>query len=279
MFYGMDTAQGEDFAQLMAQRREDLAGRTEQLGSTIRSLGSAWIGPDADSFRDRWDALQNGPIDNALEQLMELARALSAEAQEQDVTSAADALSAFAEKFDDLFRLGDFSLRNLLPNPNDWEDWVGMGLSGLVDGVSGAYSGLAKFLTSPRTLATFMLVGGDDLVNSMRGAAGAASKFSKALGPVGAVVTSGFAAWDRWEQDSADPSLSTGERIGRAAVDGGANALGGGLGAWGGAAGGAALGTMICPGVGTVIGGAVGGILGGLGGSSAANGIVDWVLG
>ena len=36
---------------------------------------------------------------------------------------------------------------------------------------------------------------------------------------------------------------------------------------------------MICPGVGTVIGGAVGGILGGLGGSSAANGIVDWVLG
>ena len=78
---------------------------------------------------------------------------------------------------------------------------------------------------------------------------------------------------------TADPSLSTGERIGRAAVDGGANALGGGLGAWGGAAGGAALGTMICPGVGTVIGGAVGGILGGLGGSSAANGIVDWVLG
>lgn len=279
MFYGMDTAQGEDFAQLMAQRREDLSGRADELGGMIRSLGSAWIGPDADAFRDRWDALHHGPIENALGQLMELARALSADAQEQDVVSAADALSAVAEKFDDLFRFGDFSLRELLPNPNDWEDWAGMGLSGLVDGISGAYSGLASFLTNPRTLATFMVAGGDDLANAMRGAAGAASNFSKALGPIGAVVTGGFAAWDRWEQDSADPSLSTGERVTRTAVDGGANALGGGLGAWGGAAGGAAIGTMLFPGVGTVIGGAVGGILGGLGGSSAANGIVDWILG
>jgi len=154
-----------------------------------------------------------------------------------------------------------------------------MGLSGLLDGIGGAYAGLAGYLMNPRTLATFVVVGGDHLVNTMRGAAGAASNFSKALGPVGAVVTGGFAGWDRWEQDSADPSLSTGERVTRAVVDGGANAVGGGLGAWGGAAAGAAIGTMIFPGVGTVIGGAVGGLLGGLGGSSAANGIVDWILG
>lgn len=279
MFYGMDTAQGESFAQLMGQRREDLAGKAEELGGMIRSLGGDWVGPDAERFRESWETLRQGPIEDALGRLMDLARTLADDAQEQDVVSAADAMDAFFESFRDIFRIGDFSLTDLLPHPNDWEDWTGIGLDGILDGISGAYTGLAKYLTNPRTLATFMALGGDDLVTAMSGAAGAASKFSRALGPIGAVITAGVAGWDRWEQDSADPSLSTGERVTRAVVDGGANALGGGLGAWGGAAGGAAIGTMIFPGVGTVIGGVVGGVIGGLAGGSAANGIVDWLLG
>lgn len=279
MFYGMDTAQGEEFAQLMGERRGTLAGRADELDGLIRGIADAWVGPDADAFRDRWDALHRGPFEDALDLLMELARTLSADAQEQDAASSASDFGAFFEFLEDIFRGDGFSWRNFLPNPNDWEDWVGMGLSGLLDGLEVGLKTLSRVLSDPRMLATVLMLGGDDLMNAVKGAAGSAKAFSKVLGPIGTAVTAGFAGWDRWEQDSSDPSLSTGERWTRAIIDGGANAAGGGLGAWGGGALGAAIGTAICPGVGTVIGGAVGAALGGLGGSSVANGIVDWVLG
>lgn len=275
----MDTAQAEGFADLMARRREDIGSRVEDLTGQVRALDTMWIGPDADGFRERWDALCAGPVQQVLDSLLARARDLYEEAQEQDAASTAGMLGAIGEWLEDIFRGGDFSWSSLLPNPNDWEDWLGTGIAAVLDGVGGAMTGLATYFTNPRTVATLFLAGGDDLLDAGRGIAGAASKVSRFLGPVGAVLTAGFAGWDRWEQDASDPSLSTGERITRAVVDGGANAGGAALGAWGGAAGGAAIGTLICPGVGTVIGGAIGGIVGGLAGGSAANGIVDWVLG
>ncbi|MFC0672405.1 WXG100 family type VII secretion target [Brachybacterium hainanense] len=280
-FYGMDTAQGEDFAQLMATRRGDAADRVAQLASTVSGIGSSWIGPDADAFQESWNNLRSGRIEPTLERIMELARDLAAQAQAQDVTSAADALDAAGEWLRDIFRISDDapSILDFLPSWNDWEDVLGSGIAGILDGIGGALTGFTKFVMNPRTLVTLFAAGGDDAVRAWTGAAGAASRLSRVLGPVGLVATAGFAGWDRWEQDSADPSLSTGERITRAVVDGGANAAGAGLGAWGGAAGGAALGTMICPGIGTVVGGVIGGIAGGLLGGGAANGLVDWLLG
>ena len=92
-------------------------------------------------------------------------------------------------------------------------------------------------------------------------------------GPIGDVVGGVAAGWDRWEADASDPSLSDGERWGRALLDGGAN-MGG---AMGGAAAGAAIGSVI-PGVGTVIGGVVGGMIGGWAGGGLANWGVDALL-
>ncbi|EWS79568.1 WXG100 family type VII secretion target [Brachybacterium phenoliresistens] len=280
-FYGMDTAQGEDFASLLASRRETLAASMDDLSTRVEGIGAAWVGPDHDAFLEQWRALRSGPIDQAISRLMDLARDIADQAQDQDIASAADGWDALGERLRDIFRFDDdgLSWRDFLPGPNDGEDWLGLGLSGILDGLGGALTGFTKYVMNPRTLATLFTAGGDDLMNAFRGAAGSASRLSRVLGPVGAVVTGGFAGWDRWEQDASDPSLSTGERVTRAVIDGGANAAGGGLGAWGGAAGGAAIGTMICPGVGTVIGGAVGGIIGGLAGSSAGNAIADFFLG
>lgn len=275
----MDTAQGEEFATLMTNRRDQIASRSEDLASLIGGLDAIWQGSDARSFADRWGSVRAGTIETAIEKLTKLAGDVFENAEAQDVASAADALDAVGEMFSDIFRGGDFDLRNMFPNPNDVEDWIGMGASAIFDGLGGALGGITKWANMPKTLATAMVAGGDDMVGAVRGMGAAASRVSKVLGPVGAVVTGGFAAWDRWEQDSQDPSLSTGEKVLRAGADGVANAGGGALGAWGGAAGGAAIGTMICPGVGTVIGGAIGGIAGGLAGSSAANGLVDWALG
>src|SRR5699024_5510917 len=108
----------------------------------------------------------------------------------------------------------------------------------------------------------------------------------KWLGPAGDVLTGVFAGVDRWNEDAGDPSLSTGERATRAAVDGGVNAAGalaGGIaGAKGGAALGAAIGSVI-PGAGTAVGGAVGGIVGGVVGGIVGGGVadaaIDWILG
>ena len=109
---------------------------------------------------------------------------------------------------------------------------------------------------------------------------------AKYLGPLGDVLTFGFAANDRWNEDAGDPSLSDTERGVRAVADGGAN-LGGALagaavGAKGGAIAGAAIGSIF-PGAGTaiggVVGGAVGGIVGGIAGGGLADAAVDWFLG
>src|SRR5699024_2901114 len=109
---------------------------------------------------------------------------------------------------------------------------------------------------------------------------------SQYLGPAGHVLTGGLAFADRWTEDAGDPSLSTGERVVRGAVDGGANVAGAAAGAWAGAKGGAAAGAVIgsiFPGPGTAIGGVVGGVIGGIAGGITGGGLadaaIDWILG
>lgn len=100
-------------------------------------------------------------------------------------------------------------------------------------------------------------------------------------GHVGNALTiySGAAdAWegmsDQWERDSYDPTLSTAERITRAAAVGVGEAAAPAAGALGGAALGATIGSVV-PGVGTLVGGVIGGVLGGLFGGAAGTAIRD----
>lgn len=282
-FYGMDTAQGEDFASRLVERRSTLEGRAEEIATLIGRLDTFWRGLDAESFQQEWESLRSGRVTTTLELFTTLAQEIRAHCEEQDQASevgGGDGQGSGEDGFDwgDVFRIGDLpGIGSVLPN--DWEDALGLGLSSIIGGVSGAYDGLSRFLSNPKTLMSLFMVGGDDLMDAAAGAARSAGTLSKALGVVGGVVSGGFAAWDRWEQDSTDPSLSGLERGARAAVDGVLNGVGGGLGGWGGAAAGAAIGTAIFPGVGTVIGGAVGGIIGGFAGGSAGNALADWLLG
>lgn len=89
----------------------------------------------------------------------------------------------------------------------------------------------------------------------------------------GNVASFGFAAYDQWTADAADPTMNTGERVGRSATNaatvGSVSVAAGYGGAIAGAKAGALIGSAI-PGVGTVVGGVVGGVVGSVVASGAA---------
>lgn len=273
----MDTVQGQEFASTLTERRSALEDNTARLSSVVARIDTFWRGQDAESFRTEWEGLRTGQISTTLERFADLAEELRKHVDEQD---GASEVTGGDGGFDlgDIFRGGDMpGWRDMLPN--DWEDVVGLGLGGILDGLDGAYGALSKYLGNPKMIASLFMVGGDEMADAAQAASRSAGGLSRVFGAAGAVVSGGFAAWDRWEADASDPSLGTGERMGRATIDGVANAGGGALVGWGGAALGASLGTMIFPGVGTVIGGAIGGIAGGLAGGTAGNFLADWALG
>ncbi|TFH52416.1 hypothetical protein E4J66_07835 [Actinomyces viscosus] len=78
----------------------------------------------------------------------------------------------------------------------------------------------------------------------------------------------GVSAYEQWEKDSHNPSLSEGKKVARAATTGTGAAVGGLAGAKAGAAIGATIGVAGGP-VGVAVGGVVGGIAGGVAGSWA----------
>lgn len=75
-------------------------------------------------------------------------------------------------------------------------------------------------------------------------------------------------AYEQWDKDSHNPSLSEGKKVARATMTGAASAVGGYAGAKAGAAIGASIGVAGGP-VGVAVGGVVGGIAGGIVGSAA----------
>lgn len=273
-FYGMDTEQGESFAQVLADRKVAIEDRAAQLDGVIQGVDAFWRGQDAESFRDQWGQINATQIRAALERLFELARELSDHAQEQDVASA-EGIGRIGEMLSDIFRF-DGALENPFSAFGDWRNW----LTSAMGAVTVAGDEMLK-----HAWRIFALGGEDAIVPWLRTAYGlkAAGKW---LGPVGNALTGIFAGVDRWNEDAGDPSLSTGERAARAGIDGGANVAGAAAGAWAGAKGGAAAGALIgsiFPGPGTAIGGVVGGIVGAIGGGIIGGGIadaaIDWILG
>lgn len=271
-FYGMDTEQGESFAQHLAERRGTLEDRAAQLDGMIQGTDSFWRGADAENFRSEWSSIHGGVISRAVERLWGMARELSDHAQEQDVCSA-EGVGKVGEMLADIFPLGG-PLKNPLAGFGDWTSYIPFGGPGAAAKEMFKHAG-----------EIFAHGGEDAIVPWLRNAHGLKSA-SRFLGPLGTAVTGVFEFSDRWAEDAGDPSLSTGERVTRATVDAGANIAGGVAGAWGGAKVGAAAGAAIgsiFPGAGTAVGGVIGGVVGAVGGGIAGSGIantaIDWILG
>lgn len=104
------------------------------------------------------------------------------------------------------------------------------------------------------------------------------STAGKWVGRAGVVVSFGVSAYDQWQADADDPTLSTGERVARAGTVGATTAAGGWAGAWAGAQVGGMIGTAVGGPVGTVVGGAIGGIVGGVIGSGVGQAAGQWVV-
>ena len=278
-FYGMDTEQGESFAQLLAERRGTIEERAAQLDGVIQGIDSFWKGSDAQNFRTEWSSTHGSVISQAVERLWGMARELSDHAQEQDVCSA-EGVGKVGEALGDIFRFGGSETNASVgsgESPLAGFDWL--------QNVPFGSPGAAAKEMFKHAGEIFAHGGEDAIVPWLRNAYGLKSA-SKVLGPIGSVVTGGFEFADRWAEDAGDPSLSTGERVTRATVDAGANVAGGAAGAWGGAKVGAAAGAAIgsiFPGAGTAVGGVIGGVVGavggGIAGSSIADAAIDWILG
>lgn len=276
-FYGMDTAQGEDFAQLLAERRGTLEERAGQLDGVIQGIDGFWRGADAEAFRGDWNRVRGQQIAQALERLMELARELAEHAEEQDQASADGLIGQMLDQLGDIFPL-DGEWENPLAAFGDWRNWM----TGAMGAVGNAADEMLKF----GNLAKVFARGGEDAIVPWLKSAYGLKSAGKVLGPVGNVLTGVFAGVERWNQDAGDPSISDGERVVRTGVDAGANVAGAAAGAWaggkGGALAGAAIGSIF-PGPGTAIGGVVGGVVGAIGGGiiggGVADSIVDWALG
>src|SRR5690606_3458220 len=127
-FFGMDTEQGEAFAQLIGDRKSQIEERAEQLDGVVGRIDSIWRGPDAESFRVDWEQLRSTQIRDAVERLWDLARELSDHAQEQDITSA-EGFGVLGEMLGDIFPLGG-GLENPLLAFTDPRNWL-TGLMGV----------------------------------------------------------------------------------------------------------------------------------------------------
>lgn len=247
---GMDTAQVEDFSGLLGDRSSTVEDRFNTLEGLVRSIiGSQWVGSDADEFGQRYGSEVMSRVQEALEQLRRRIEELSEHIDEQDSASDLDDGGFFEGVFD---ALGDAidTVGNFLGEV--WDNFTEDILPTWVDGASIALGvvsdkvkeGIDKGLKAAPDLGK----------NAGKRLLGSAIPF------VGDAFTGVMAGVDRWQQDGANhPDMGFGERLGRAAFDGGANAVG--------SLAGGTLGSMI----GGPIGGAIGGLFGGGGGAVATS--------
>jgi hypothetical protein len=212
---------------------------------------------------------------NEAVEIADAARAKEAEAHQ----NLADAISKST---------GDGVLEDLLqrlgllpPDFADGDDIAAylLGLGGLGFGAASSYMVASRYgvfqprvngrFTSPSNLGFWDRLragGSSDSFHARPYTAGARNWWGtagKVSGYGGTALTAGFAAWNQWQADADDPSLSDAERGARAGTVGVSTAAGAWAGAEAGAWAGGAIGTAICPGVGTAIGGVAGGLVGG----------------
>lgn len=130
VFYGMDTEQvlGEsDALEQAARRLEEVMGG---LHSSVQ--GAAWAGPDAESFREQWEATRRQGGSLVLPGLGDRSRELREHVQEQEQASAHEADGGWFEDTRDWLR----------DTGGDIVDAVGSGAQWAVDEVSELVDGL-----------------------------------------------------------------------------------------------------------------------------------------
>lgn len=249
-FQGMDTAQVEDYSGLLGDRSGTIEDRFSTLEGMVRAIvGAQWVGPDADVFGERYGSEVMTTVRTALEQLQRRVDELRGHIEEQDSASdAADGgflegvFSALGEAIGTVGSfLGDawkHLTEDILPTVHDV---ISTGLGNIGTAIKNGIDDALKHAPDLGKQAGKRLLG-------------------SAIPYVGDAYTGIVAGVERWQQDGENhPDMGFGARLGRAALDGGANfagSLGGGL--LGTAAGGA-------------LGGALGGLIGGGGGAVATS--------
>lgn len=256
-FYGMDTAQVEDFA----QRVGDRSGSLDDLASSLQSLidaivGSQWIGPDADAFGGRFRSEALPRFQAAIDQLRRRQDALGGDVEEQESASSAEDGGILGDIFGGLGEvlggLGDLFGGAI--------DFLGEVWHGFVD----------NLIPNLGNVGGMGVTAAGDIAGQILKSGGRA--LSSAVPFVGDAFTGVLAGVERWNQDG---DLPFGERLGRSLLDGGVNALGSFVGGTAGSALGVAVGGLFGGGGGAAAGAPTGpgAILTGLGGGTIGGGI------
>ncbi len=87
--YGADVAQLRQLAQKFDRAADQLETATAQLGSQV-GRAPAWIGPDAVRFRSEWSGTSVPKVRAVVTEIRNAATALMRNAEQQELTSAAD---------------------------------------------------------------------------------------------------------------------------------------------------------------------------------------------
>lgn len=249
-FQGMNTAEVADFADLLSERAQSLSDLLDELSSRVDGVvGAQWIGPDAATFSERFRSSVHPSFRSSVDGLSARRTELQTHVEEQDGASSGDsgmggsgavpaggggtptgtgAASAFLGA-----DWGDISFGEVWDN---WKENVG------IDGVDSAGGILSTAHSFAKNFGDFAM------------GKGSVPAF---IPMIGDAFTGIMAGVDRWNDDAGRSDLSTGERIGRAVIDGGANFIGSMAGSFVGGA------------IGTSMGGSIGGLFGGGGGAAA----------
>lgn len=241
-----------------------------RAGAAIQAVRPVWAGADLQAFTAQWD--RSCPQFDVLErQLRTMGERLTVNADAQRVASG-DSTPLEAGLF-------------------------GVGLKGVAKGVEMAirnYGRRTYGRFAPRGLdGRFVPKSANKLVTAIQKTydanwvpkAGEVANYgkwmkgAKVAGVVGTVISGGIAAFDSWQQDTAQhPGMSNTEKGGRAATVGLSTAGGAAAGAWAGAQAGAMIGAFGGPvgaAAGALIGGAVGGFLGSQAGEALGNALKE----
>lgn len=266
-FQGMDTAQVDDFGAQLDRGMVTLSDTADTLRALIAStIGTGWIGSDAEGFQDGFEQRCAPVVVSAVDRMRGFLDEISGHVEEQDIASEASAVGG----------IDPAALTNSL---SGFFGWVGDATG---DSWSFGEWG-AKILENLNPLSG--PAGAITIRSAMHGLGelGGAT-FPKWFPVLGDIYTGGFAALERWHQDSGRTDLDLGQKIGRALFDGAMTGGGSFLGRVSmmglGAAVGAAIGVET--GFGAFLTGAAGavvlGFVGSLGGAAFLGGLADSIL-
>ncbi|WP_198683993.1 WXG100 family type VII secretion target [Brachybacterium sp. YJGR34] len=245
-FLGMTTADVADHAARLTREAEVLDSLLQSLDQGVDGVvGTHWRGTDAERFAEDFRGATRPRVAAAIAALRGHAAELERHVEEQETASAPEADGGSAFPAGPITGSAPLTTSFLGADWGDasfgefWDNWTeNVGIDG-ADSAGGIISGVHSFAKNFGDFA-----------------------FGKGSVPgfipvIGDVFTGVMAGVDRWNDDAGDPGLSTGERIGRAVLDGGANLIGS-LG-----------GSLVGGAIGTSIGGSIGGLFGGGGGAAA----------